>query len=93
MSATRTLVTIAAVARMLGVTDRTVRNYISQGHFPAYRIPGTRGVRLNPAEVQAALKMIPAVKARAGSNFGPKAKIIDLPPQPVALEAVKDSGK
>jgi len=74
------LVTIANVATHLGVTPRSVRNYITQGLFPAYRIPGTRGVRLKLSEVNAAMKIIPASVARPGTaSFGPKAKIIDLP--------------
>lgn len=85
----RKFATIAAVATMLGVTERTVRNYISQGLFPAYRIPGTRGVRLDPAEVEATMKLIPASRARAGvGGFGPNAKIVSLPPQPRRIETV-----
>lgn len=74
------LVTIAFVASILGVTPRTIRNYISQGHFPAYRIPGTRGVRLRMSDVQSAMKVIPTSVARASvGSFGPNAKIISLP--------------
>jgi excisionase family DNA binding protein len=84
----RRLVTIAFIAEYLGVTERTVRNYISAGHFPAYRIPRTRGVRLDLDEVTHSMKLIPAVRARSGANYGPKARIIDLPPQPRRVEAV-----
>lgn len=74
------LITVEAVAAQLGVHPRSVRNYISKGLFPAYRIPGTRGVRLKLSEVNAALRLIPATTARAGvGSFGPNAKIIDLP--------------
>lgn len=86
-------VTIAAVAEMLGVNERSVRNYISRGLFPAYRIPGTRGVRLDPAEVQARMRVIPSTVARAGTgSFGPKANIIDLPrphARPVVVEGTE----
>ena len=86
----RKLVTIAVVASYLGVTDRTVRNYVSQGFFPAYRIPRTRGVRVDLNEVDAAMKLIPATRARVGvGGFGPKADIRSLPAQAVVIEAVK----
>ena len=85
----RRLVTIAQCASYLGVTPRTVRNYVSQGFFPGYRIPGTRGIRLDLDEVNWKLKSIPATKARLGSgSFGPNAKIVELPPQPVRPEIV-----
>lgn len=90
---TRKFVTIAAIANHLGVTPRTVRNYISQGFFPAYRIPGTRGVRLDPAEVDFALKMIPTTRARPiTKQFGPKARILTVPRQPITAvsSATKD---
>lgn len=87
----RQLVSINQVAEYLGCTDRTVRNYIKQGFFPAYRIPRTRGVRLDLSEVDAALKLIPSSRARAGyGDFGPNAHIIDLPAQPVRAEVVSD---
>jgi hypothetical protein len=85
----RRLVTIAIVASFLGVTPRSVRNYISRGLFPAYRIPGMRGVRVDLNEVERAMKLIPATVARPGTGaFGPNATIIDLPPQPRQAEVV-----
>lgn len=78
--------TIATVAAYHGVTSRTVRNWISRGFFPAYRIPGTRGVRLNLNEVNHAMRLIPATRAHTGTaSFGPNAKIIDLPYQAEAV--------
>ncbi len=85
-------VTIAEVADYLGVTPRSVRNYISKGLFPAYRIPGTRGVRLNLDEVNRKMRAVPATVARASASFGPGAKIIDLPPQPLRVEAYEPEG-
>lgn len=80
---------IAVIAAMLGVTSRTIRNYISRGILVAYRIPGTRGVLLDRAEVMAAMRMIPATVARPGvAAFGPNARIVDLPPQPRRAEVV-----
>lgn len=72
-------VTIQFVARHLGVTPRTIRNYISEGYFPAYRIRGARGVRLRLSEVDAAMRLIPTSKARPGMPaFGPKARIVNV---------------
>jgi excisionase family DNA binding protein len=85
------LATIAEIAAMLSVTERSVRTYISKGFFPAYRIPGTRGVRLDPAEVKAKMKLVPTTVARPGAgSFGPNAKIIDLPPQPRPIEVIDE---
>lgn len=71
--------TMQQCADRLGVTSRTVRNYIARGFFPAYRIPGARGVRLRPEEVDSALSVIPAARARTGvGSFGPNAKIVTI---------------
>jgi len=78
----RRLFDVETTAKFLGVTPRSVRNYISKGFFPAYRIPGTRGIRLDPDEVSRRLRLIPSKTARVGAgSFGPNAKIIDLPAQ------------
>ena len=76
----RQLRTVSAVAAMLGVTDRSVRNYISRGLIPAYRIVGTRGVRIDQRDVERAMKLIPTV-APPKSTFGAGANIIDIPRQ------------
>jgi excisionase family DNA binding protein len=84
----RRLVTIAQVADYLGYTPRTIRNHIAQGFYPAYRIPRTRGVRLDLDEVLRAMKVMPTARARSGfGSFGPNATIIDLPPQSVRVYA------
>jgi excisionase family DNA binding protein len=76
----RNLVTIALAADHLGVVPKTVRNYVSRGLLTAYRIPGTRGVRLDLDEVDAAMRLIPTTVARpATTQFGPKARIVTLP--------------
>jgi hypothetical protein len=77
------LKTIAFIASYLGVTPRSVRTYISKGLFPAYRILGTRGVRLRLSEVVRSIKAIPATRVRTNVNtFGPHANIINLPAEP-----------
>lgn len=56
----RVLISIDQAAAYLGVTDRTIRNFVSRGQLRAYRV-GTRLVRLDAAEVEALLRPIPAV--------------------------------
>ena len=45
-------------ADYLGVTDRTIRNLISRGVVRGYRL-GTRSVRIDARELDAALRPIP----------------------------------
>lgn len=49
--------TIAEAAERLGVSTKTVRRYIADGRITGYRF-GPRFIRLNPAEVDAALRVI-----------------------------------
>ncbi|GAB3797968.1 hypothetical protein GCM10028798_09780 [Humibacter antri] len=84
----RRLVTPAYLANYLACTPRTIRNHISRGLYPAYRIPGTRGVRLDLDEVMRAMQMIPTVAPRTLTPFGPNARIVDLSePQPLRVRA------
>lgn len=46
-------------ASYLGVTDRTIRNYISRGELPAHRVRGSRLVRVRRRDVDALLRPIP----------------------------------
>lgn len=48
-------------AEYLGVTDRTVRNYISRGVLPGRRVRGSRLVRIDRADLDAMLRPIPTV--------------------------------
>lgn len=48
------------VAEYLNVTDRTVRNFVSRGLLPAYRVGG-RVVRFDARDVEALLRPIPTV--------------------------------
>jgi excisionase family DNA binding protein len=57
----RDLVTLDAAADYLGVDKRTVRTYIAQGRFNAYRI-GNRLLRVDLNEVEATLHPIPNAK-------------------------------
>jgi len=65
-----------------------VRNYISRGLIPAYRILGTRGVRLDINEVNRAMRVVPTTVARPASTaFGPNARITVIDPGPKAVRA------
>lgn len=55
----RVLITIEQAAAYLGVTDRSIRNYISRGQLRAYRV-GDRLVRVDARDVDAMLRPIPA---------------------------------
>ena len=46
-------------ADYLGVTDRTVRNYVARGVLPASRVRGSRLVRIDRADLDRLLKPIP----------------------------------
>lgn len=56
------MMTQVEAARRLRVTDRTIRNYIARGLLPAYRIKGSRAVRIERADVEALRQQIPAVE-------------------------------
>lgn len=48
----------AEAAEHLGVTDRTIRNYVASGLLTGYRL-GSRAMRLDLDEVDALLRPIP----------------------------------
>lgn len=54
----RALLSQAQAAEYLGVTDRTIRNYVSRGVLPAYRVGG-RVVRIDRGDLDAMLRRIP----------------------------------
>ena len=54
----RALVSQAQAAEYLGVTDRTIRNYISRGELTGYRM-GPRLVRVDLNQLDAMLRPIP----------------------------------
>jgi hypothetical protein len=71
----------------IGVSPRSVRNYVSKGHFRAYRVSGRTGLWFDLAEVKAAMLKIPGRKAKAGFGaYGPDAIIVDLPAQPIVVQ-------
>jgi excisionase family DNA binding protein len=47
-------------ASYLGVTDRTIRNYIRTGTIRGHRLKGSRLIRIDRQELEQALRPIPA---------------------------------
>jgi excisionase family DNA binding protein len=55
------LLTVAAVVEALDVSERTVRDWIARGKLPAFRIAGSRIVRVPAAAVERLLEpVVPA---------------------------------
>ncbi|MCL4368326.1 MAG: helix-turn-helix domain-containing protein [Actinobacteria bacterium] len=46
-------------AEYLGVTDRTVRNYIARGVLKGHRVRGSRLIRIDRIDLDALLQPIP----------------------------------
>lgn len=49
-------------AEYLGVTDRTIRNYIAKGLLPGRRIRGSRAIRIAQSDLDELLAPIPSAK-------------------------------
>lgn len=49
-------------AEYLGVTDRTIRNYVARGVLEARRVRGSRLVRIDQAHLDDLLRPIPSAK-------------------------------
>jgi len=58
----RTWLSQVEAAEYIGVSDRTIRNYIARGVLPARRIRGSRSIRIELADLDALLKPIPSAK-------------------------------
>lgn len=54
-SSADTLFTQAEAAKILGVTDRSIRKYIAEGHLRAHRMRGSRLVRIRQSDIDAFL--------------------------------------
>lgn len=59
------LMTYAAAAKHLGITERSVRNYVRRGFLQTKSISGTRGKFLSPSEVEE-LRVLKTEHAAAG---------------------------
>jgi excisionase family DNA binding protein len=66
MTSRRDLITLRQAAEWVGVDPTTLRRWIAKGKLPAYRIAGTRNLRLDRAEVEALLLPIPTAKRTQG---------------------------
>ena len=60
----RQLVSIIIAAEHFGVSDKTIRRYISQGRLTGYRF-GKRLIRVDLAELDQSLQPIPTAGAGA----------------------------
>lgn len=49
----------AEAAEYIGVTDRTIRNYIARGDLAGHRVRGSRLIRIDRQELDALLRPIP----------------------------------
>lgn len=54
----RRWLTLQEAADRLGITERSVRNFIARGDLPGYRL-STRSVRVDANDVDALLRPIP----------------------------------
>lgn len=61
------LITRQQAAEFLGVTLRGLDKMIARGDLTGYRIRGMRAVRLNAADVEALLEVVPTVRGRAAA--------------------------
>lgn len=61
----RAFVSQAEAAEMLGVTERTIRNFVSRGELRAYKVGG-RLVRIDVVDLEQLLRQIPAVSTQRG---------------------------
>lgn len=53
---------ISGSAELIGVTEKTIRNWISAGTLPAYRVGG-RTIRIRRTDVEALFRPIPTAGA------------------------------
>lgn len=44
----------------VGVTDRTIRNWIARGVLPASRVRGSRSIRIDIADLDALMRPVPS---------------------------------
>ena len=54
------LLTLPETAEELRLSIKSIRRMISDGHLPAYRFAGQRGVRVRRADLELTLRQIPS---------------------------------
>jgi len=74
----RRLVSLDRAADHLAVSERTIRNYIGEGFFPAYRVRGLSGLQVDLDEVDRAQHSLPSRRRASTRAYGPKARIVNL---------------
>jgi excisionase family DNA binding protein len=52
-------VSLEVAANHVGVTRKTLRRRVAEGELPAYRMAGSRLIRVNIADVEALFRRIP----------------------------------
>jgi len=89
VSPRRRLVTVQMAADYLHVIPRTVRNHISRGLYPGYKIPGARGIRVDLNDIDRATQPIATTVPReARQTYGGNIITLDGP-QPRMAEYVR----
>jgi excisionase family DNA binding protein len=71
-------VTQQRAAEHVGVTPRTIRNWISEGLITGFRLPGARAIRIDMDELEQKMKIMPAVIRPRPQPFGSKANIVTV---------------
>ena len=70
---------VLVAARVLGRSERSIRNYVAKGYFPVYRAKGIKGVLIDVDEAKAALDALPSNRIIANfGSMGANADIRDL---------------
>ncbi|MBM7518247.1 helix-turn-helix domain-containing protein [Nocardioides nitrophenolicus] len=64
MTSKRAHISLQEAADYLGVSASTVRRYVGLGTLPAYRIAGSKLIRVKRTDVEGLLKRIPTVESR-----------------------------
>jgi excisionase family DNA binding protein len=72
-----TYATQKQAADHIGVTVRTIRNWISEGLITGYKLPGGRAIRVDLDEITNKMKAMPTAM-RPRQPFGPKANIVQV---------------
>lgn len=65
MSEHQTYYSQQGAANYLGVTPRTVRTYIASGRLPAFRVRGSRTIRIRASDLDGLLEQVPTTGAVA----------------------------
>ena len=73
----RRLATQQKAAAHYGVTDRTIRSWVSEGLIHGFRLPSGRAIRVDLDEIDSMLQEIPTVTRQRGP-YNQHPNIVDL---------------